>query len=544
MDRLSQLFSEHISLGYGCLDRIVIRGYYPALQREENIVHFFQDVVGAPIIDSGALASRTLSYRQWLDDYVRDHHIERLPAAKGVRKEDFVQPYYRRLGQREGVACLLTSMEQGTTFVSYEPRFKTDNQQYRIIRRCRKQFQHLYWYVFDPVLGPMCLRVASYLPFGLQIYLNGHSFVAQRLGQQGASFRKYDNAIVAADDAPALQAAADALTPAVIRERCDYWADRLAPHFSLAERRAAGLSGYAYSVAQIEYAHDTVFRRQLPLQNLVRRMAELGGLLGGADRTMTVFGRRIDRRYHGKLMTVLEAADQGYPVLRSYYQSSYVKLYEKPDGAQRVVDLRAEVCVNDPRHLGVKRSLEHLPELVTAMADVTQRYLDLHAELLDSTIDAGQLAALAQPTWRGQRRIPGLRLHDDRVLRLLEVLLQPAGLVADWTIADLHARVLARYRLEPDQYRPSQLRYDLWKLRAKDLVGRVGTSRRYRLTAAGVRLGVLLVKLRSRLLGPLVTLVSQPPRPRLHSDSPVEAAYRKVGHALEELISTLALQAA
>jgi len=78
----------------------------------------------------------------------------------------------------------------------------------------------------------------------------------------------------------------------------------------------------------------------------------------------------------------------------------------------------------------------------------------------------------------------------------------------------------------------------------KELVTRVGTSRRYRLTPAGVRLGMLLVKLRSRLLGPLVTLASQPPRPRLHSDSPVEAAYRKVGHALEELISTLALRAA
>ena len=43
--------------------------------------------------------------------------------------------------------------------------------------------------------------------------------------------------------------------------------------------------------------------------------------------------------------------------------------------------------------------------------------LALQADLLFSTVDTGQLAALAEPTLVGQRRIPGLKLHDDRVIR-------------------------------------------------------------------------------------------------------------------------------
>jgi hypothetical protein len=539
---LSQLFADQITLTYGCLDRVVIRGYYPALQREATVVHLLRDVVGAAVVDSGALASRTARYRHWLDEYVRDHHIERLPAPKGVRKEDVVQPYYRRLGEREGVACILTSMEQGTTFVSYQPRFPVQDEQYRILKRCRKQFQHLYFYLNDPVLGPMSLRLGTYLPFSLNFYINGHSFVAQRLTAQGVSFRKHDNAILATDDAAALQAAADALTPALIRERCQCWAERLTPHFSPAERLATG--SYAFSLAQVEYAVDTVFHRQRPLQALVRRMVELGAFLGGADRTVTTFGRRLNRRYQGKLMTVLEAADQGHPVLRSYYRSSYAKLYEKPDHAQRTVALRAEVCINDPYHLGVKRGLDNLPLLVDKMSGVAERYLDLHAELLNSTVDTGQLAELARPTLLGQRRIPGIRLHDERVLRLLEVLVQPAGAVADWTIADLHARLLARYRLSPDEYRPSQLRYDLWKLRAKGLVTRVEHHRRYRLTDSGARLGTLLVKLRLRLLGPLVSLATQPRPLRTSSADGLESAYRQLDRALDDVFSALALKAA
>ncbi len=400
---LLHLFGDQISFAYGCLDRVVIRGYYPALQREATIVHLLRDIAGASVVDSGAPASRTARYRQWLDDYVRDYHIERVAAEKGVRKEDFVQPYYRKLGGQEGVACILTSMEQGTTFVSYEPRFKTQDERYRIIKRCRKRFQHLYFYVNDPVMGAMSLRLGTYLPFALQVYLNGHSFVAQRLTSQGIGFGKHDNAILAIDDATELQAAADALTPDIIRQRCNYWAQRLTPRFSLAELQAVGSERYAFSVAQVEYAYASIFKRQLPLQNLVRRMAELGALLGGADRTVTTFGRRINRRYNGKLQTVLEAADQGNPVLRSYYQSSYAKLYEKPDHAQRTVALRAEICINDPYHLDVKRGLENLPTLVDKMAGAAQRYLDLHANLLDSTVDAGQIAELTKHTMLGKR---------------------------------------------------------------------------------------------------------------------------------------------
>ena len=160
-----------------------------------------------------------------------------------------------------------------------------------------------------------------------------------------------------------------------------------------------------------------------------------------------------------------------------------------------------------------------------------------------SAVDTGQLAALAAPTQIRQRRVPGLKLHDDRVIRLLETLLHPGGFVRNWTSRELHTRVIARHHLTGDEYRLSQLRYDLSKLRAKDLVERIGKSRRYCLTPSGLKLGVLLVKLRLRLLGPLVSLISQPNAnlPPRRSNS-VDAAYREVDTALDHLSTALGLQ--
>jgi hypothetical protein len=130
------------------------------------------------------------------------------------------------------------------------------------------------------------------------------------------------------------------------------------------------------------------------------------------------------------------------------------------------------------------------------------------------------------------------------VIRLLEGLLHPGTFVADWTTRAVHARLLARHRLTEADYRLGQLRYDLGKLRAHGLAERLGTSRRYRLTPRGLKLGVLLVKLRTRLLGPLASLAADEQPRSSHNPSDVETAFRQVDAALDHLCDTLGLKLA
>ncbi len=548
MDRLSELLGRAVQFAYTAWDRLVLNGYLERLQAPKHVVYFFREVVGVPSVTPAVLASRTEPYRAWLTAYAAREGIPLLPAPvvkgpQGVRKEEVVAPHYarlRRAGATEGVACILWSLETSRTFVSYAPKYPppADDPGYRPVRSARKRFLHYYCYVLDPVAGPMSLRIATYLPFTVTCFLNGHSFIAQELRRQGVGFTQDDNAIVAVEDVAALRVAADRLTPALLEERCAVWAERLAPRFSPAERAALGGLRYHYSVVQAELATDVLFRRAAPLKALFGRAAELGILLGGADHTAHLFGQRVTRRFSGQLRTVLDRRQEGHPVLRSYYHTSFVKQYEKGDRL-----LRTETVVNDTYHLGIGRRLEHLPDLRERMAATNDRYLAVQAELLASTVDTGALARLAQPVTVGPtgRRVPGLKLEDDRVIRLLEALLHPGTFVADWTTREVHAALLARHRLAPDDYRLSQLRYDLGKLRAHGLIERIGTSRRYRLTAQGLKLGVLLVKLRTRLLGPLASLATGATSRGARHASPVEAAFRHVDAALDHLCDTLGL---
>ncbi len=283
------------------------------------------------------LEQRTNAYKAWVRRITDERGIPLLAAPRGVKKEDLVEPYYWRLKGAEGVACVLTSMEQGRTFVSYVPRWKvpSGDANYRFIKACRKQFLHYYWYVLDPVMGPMSVRVASYFPFNVTCYLNGHSFVAQELRRDGVRFRKADNAFLAVSDVVALQAAADRLSAALLQRRCAFWVRRVVPVFSADEREALR-PGYRHSMAQMVF----------------QRACELGVLVGGANRTTHLFGRRINRHYQGKLQTVLDQRDAGHPVLRWYYQTSFAKQYVRGDQHSDRI-LRTETCSNDTRHFGV-----------------------------------------------------------------------------------------------------------------------------------------------------------------------------------------------
>ncbi len=63
MDRLSELLGHHVQFCFTAWDRIVLNGYFDRLQRPDNIVYFFREVVGAPCVTLEVLMSRTAPYR-------------------------------------------------------------------------------------------------------------------------------------------------------------------------------------------------------------------------------------------------------------------------------------------------------------------------------------------------------------------------------------------------------------------------------------------------------------------------------------------------
>src|ERR1700740_1321418 len=328
MELFTQLFGELLAFVYHCFDRIVIYGYLSALSWPEQVVYFFRQVGGAVAVSKEVLSQRTADYQAWVEAFARNHRLPIEWAEKGVRKEDHVLPWQRRMARADtyGVYFIFKSMEQGPSFRVSVPKYATKDPNYRILARQRSRFTHYYFYIRDEVLGPVVMRVASFFPFQTTYYLNGHSFIEQELKRAQIGFRKQDNAFLAVADVAALQAAADKLSPQIIRQRLDYWTLILGPKFSAKERKLLNLSRF-YAIAQIEYCRNFIFKRHFPIHKLFERSWDLGLWRLPADRIAEIFGTRLNRRMRGKLATVIDRIEHGHHVFRAYFKHVFLKQY-------------------------------------------------------------------------------------------------------------------------------------------------------------------------------------------------------------------------
>src|SRR5262245_7059865 len=142
METFMRLNGGLIVFVYHCFDRIVINGYLSMLSRPENVVYFFHKVVGIPLITKEVLVQRTHDYQRWVEGFARNHNLPMQWAEKGVKKEEFVEPWLRRMerAQRYGVYFIFQSMEQGATLRSRKPKFATADPNYQILSKCRSRF--------------------------------------------------------------------------------------------------------------------------------------------------------------------------------------------------------------------------------------------------------------------------------------------------------------------------------------------------------------------------------------------------------------------
>ncbi len=543
MDTFNTLFGSLLLFVYHCFDRIVIQGYLPLLTRPEHIVHFFRDVHGVYPLTKDALAKRTQEYQQWVEAFARNHRIPiEWPDAeplktKKLKKEDYVRPYGQRMEQQKrfGVYFIFKSLEQGPKFGIRAPKYPTDDPHYRIVTRQRSRYTHYYFYIRDEVLGPFVLCVGSFLPFQTTYYLNGHHLIAAELQRRGVRFRRDDNAFLSTANLDTLQAIADGLDPAVLRERLDYWTLVLGPKFSKKDRAAIHLRRM-YSLNQVEFCRNVIFRRHFPIHQIFERSCELGVFRLTADVVTQIFGVRKHKRIRGKLHTMLEKVDHGHHVRRIYCKSLVARMYEKFG-----TFLRVEVCVNRLKDLGLNKGLEQLPALRQKLVVITDRLVGVEAELLNVHVDFPVFERLAKPVAAGSTKMPGIKLHDTRMLRLMEVLLHGGAQLAGWRTADMHRAVLEAFAIPPATYSITQLRYDVRKLRAHALLQREGRSFRYRLTPKGVKVAALFVLFHKRVCGPLAnTLFHHRPTNTSTLPAKIEAAYHTADRAIQHLVELIA----
>jgi hypothetical protein len=165
---------------------------------------------------------------------------------------------------------------------------------------------------------------------------------------------------------------------------------------------------------------------------------------------------------------VLEKLDHGHHVMRIYRNHLVGRMYEKFSTVMRV-----EVCVNRMKDLGLNKGLKNLEALRRKLVVVTDRFAGFQARSLNVHVDFPLFQRMALPVTSGKTKIAGIKIHDTRMMRLMDVLLHDGTQLNGWRCADIHQTVLTSFVLSSDRYTLTQLRYDIRKMKAHGLLERM-----------------------------------------------------------------------
>jgi len=484
---------QSIRFDYACFDRIICNGIIQPLQDGRFVQQFFDQ--RGETVNHRFLVNLSGEYHRWLEHEAAARDIEIVEVERGVRREALVQPYFERLQGQPGLAVILRCREPERIAVCFAKRGNA-------VELAQRWINLYYFYLQHPQCGRSFLRVCPYFPFNARFWMNGHDWLARRLRAEGIAFQQCDNAFSHCADPERLQQLADAFSPEDITAAVDPLLQQYIPYFSNDDRRD-GLR-HRWFMAQIEYCHNLIFHQRARLVNLFERLLDHNRGLGHPNKLGTIFRRHAFRPEATE--SCVKVTMRGTPVIRTEFNSTSIKQYVKDGGL-----LRTEATSYQLRDLNMHKNIQNLPQVRRVFADSLDRYQDAQQDILETYVDRGQLEQLRRPTLSDNgRRTPGMRLDDQRLLAVLQALVAFVHLLGKGCFRTKDLLDPVRRVLALPEYKLSQLRYDLAKLRGKGLVLRLPSTQSYRLTTTGYRLAVLYLKLYHRLYAPLTAAIIEP----------------------------------
>jgi hypothetical protein len=434
-------------------------------------------------------------FQYWLKNRSEKWGAPVIEAPEDKRRDDFVEPYLQPCPS-DRVAVILKAREPARILVAIGGK-NNDSPHLEFKQRWVNQFN---FYLNDKRWGRMFVRMCPYFPFSARVCLNQHHWLALRMREEGIDFQQSTNAFLKCGNPARLQELADSLTAQDLLKCGQKWLAAFTPFLTDKERKHAGCQHRLF-FSQVELCDNLLFHRRAAVEELTQRLLDLNRNIGQPNKITTIFGRKVTKEYKGKLQTVIEDLHLPNPVIRSHYGHGFAKQYVRDDRC-----LRTEPATNNVYDYGVNKNVENLPQLRSRMSEIIDNYHNVQQDILETFVDRGQLAKLAEPTLlpRG-RRIPGLKLDHPRQLAVMHSLVRFSNIAAGghFTTADLYRPALDALGRTESQYSLASFRYDLSKLRAKGLVEKIPHSHRYRLLDKGYSICVLFLKLFEKIHAPL-----------------------------------------
>jgi hypothetical protein len=418
-----------------------------------------------------------------------------MTAARGKSKEDLAREIARRDGINEGLICVFSTVEN---CMSFEVRGNRQTQKLEIVRAARKCL-HYYFYLIDREFGFMHIRLQSWFPFQIQLYINGREWLAREMDQKGISYQRYDNTFLEVQRMAEVQKLCQRFVSRKWVRVLDAFARQVNPFLPLF--RKVGFGSYWWVLDQAEIATDVMFRERQTLTSLLPEILKYAVTMFSSDDVLRFLGKKLHGNFKGQVTTDMKRRPEGYRV-KHRMRGNSLKVYDKWSV------LRVETTITQPRQFKVLRVIKlpsgklsrqwrpmgkgvaNMGRYYQVGLQANRRYLEALAQVTQRGKAVKELDSLCRPVLKEGRRYAKLQPLSRKDRAVFAAVMSAERLIHGVRNRDVRAALYAGGQSSPqeDRRRCARVSRILRTLCGHALIYRVRKANLYRVTHRGYRI--------------------------------------------------------
>lgn len=493
MDILKQ-FEGKINGTLETFDRIIINGY---LQQLHSFRLFLYYLIQKKILlkDFNSFATQQTDILcNHIETYIQEQGCTLTYLNSGqTDKGEFARQCYGQVPGRTGLICAFSVVEPCKTMTVKPNRATKKLEVTSRSTRCK----HYYFYYNDEEFGWMFLKIQTWFPYNVQIYLNGREYLSRLLNAEGIPFSMYNNSFSYIEDFERAQELADCVLNKKLSDSFDGMVKKincLLPGIEEVFGRS-----YYWCIDQCEFATDINFKSREELSCFYKTLVETTYFTFSCHDIYSFFGRNVGKIHtfrKGEIISDLRHRYQGYRI-KFKTNKNQIKMYDKGN------NLRIEVTINNPKDFKILKTKERVQEgkivqtkewvpmgksianlyrYVEISKAITKRYLAAMPEIDTDKIPEKEIMDVSAPKEKNGRRYSGFNLLSRETVTVLSAIASGDFILNGFDNKSIRRRIYGNNDTPKIINKTTRL---LAKLKAHGIIKKVPRKNRYYLTSRG-----------------------------------------------------------
>ncbi|HIS39175.1 MAG TPA: hypothetical protein IAB45_06690 [Candidatus Onthousia faecavium] len=459
----------------------------------EQVYYLIQNNVKLKDFDKFA-SEQTEELCKHIDSYIEENNVETIYLNSGkTDKNEIVINIMKNNPNKKGLITTLSSIELCNT-MTVKPNHET--KKLEVTSRPTK-CKHYYFYFNDEEFGLMFLKIQTWFPYNVQIYINGREYLSKLLDKNNIKYEMYNNSFSYIEDFEKSQKLADSILNKKISDSFDGLVEKINIH--LPKIRNIFNHSYYWCIDQCEFATDINFKSREDLSLFYKTLVETTYFTFSSEDIYSFFGRDVNYIHtfkKGDIVSNLRNRYQGYRI-KFKINNNQIKMYDKGN------NLRIEVTINNPKDFKVLKtkendetgeivetkqwvpmgkSIANLYRYVEISKNIIKRYIEALPDINIDEVPLKEIERISKRAEINNKVYSGINILSEQNLKIFSEISKGEYLINSFTNKMIRKNIFENSEDKKTINKTTRL---LSKLKAHGLIKKVANKNKYYLTTSG-----------------------------------------------------------